>query len=187
MSKRPPVFGITGWKNSGKTTLTTSLIAEFARRGYAVSSIKHAHHAFDLDTEGTDSHRHREAGSGEVAIVGSQRWAIMHELRDEAEPALEDVIARLSPCDLVLIEGYKREPIPKIECRRSAARKDWPLPDDTGSIVALATDGEAALEDAGGRPVFDLDQISAMADFIESHLGLTGATVAAREQAAPLP
>ncbi|MEM8878570.1 MAG: molybdopterin-guanine dinucleotide biosynthesis protein B [Pseudomonadota bacterium] len=187
MSKRPPVFGITGWKNSGKTTLTTSLIAEFARRGYAVSSIKHAHHAFDLDTEGTDSYRHRASGSSEVAIVGSQRWAIMHELRDEAEPALEDIIARLSPCDLVLIEGYKREPIPKIECRRSAAWKDWPLPDDTDSIVALATDGEVSFEDAGGRPVFDLDHVSAMADFIEDHLGLGGAKTAVREEAAPLP
>jgi molybdopterin-guanine dinucleotide biosynthesis protein B len=186
MSARPPVFGVTGWKNSGKTTLTSALIAEFAGRGYRVSSIKHAHHAFDLDTEGTDSYRHRQAGAGEVAIVGSQRWAIMHELADEAEPALEDVIAKLSPCDLVLIEGYKREPIPKIECRRSGARKEWPLPDDAGSIVAIATDGGVATDDAAGRPVFNLDHVAAMADFIEDHLGLGRKAPKTQEEAVPV-
>ena len=172
MSRQTPVFGITGWKNSGKTTLTVSLIAEFTKRGYKVSSVKHAHHAFDLDTPGTDSFRHREAGAGEVAIVGSHRWAIMHELRDAPEPALEDILGSLGPCDLVLIEGYKREPVPKIECRRSAGRKDWPLPDETGSVIALATDGAVSAEDAAGRPVFHLDQIGVIADFIETHLGL---------------
>ena len=110
-----PVFGITGWKNSGKTTLVVRLVEEFTARGFRVSTVKHAHHAFDIDREGTDSHRHRVAGASEVALVSGRRWALMHELRDDDEPALGEILARLSPCDLVLIEGYKREAHAKIE------------------------------------------------------------------------
>ena len=99
------VFGITGWKNSGKTTLTERLVREFVARGRKISTVKHAHHGFDIDREGTDSFRHREAGAGEVAIVSGRRWALMHELADEEEPALGDILARLAPCDIVLVEG----------------------------------------------------------------------------------
>jgi molybdopterin-guanine dinucleotide biosynthesis protein B len=164
-----PVFGVTGWKNSGKTTLVTRLIAEFTRRGLQVASVKHAHHAFDIDRTGTDSFRHREAGAREVVIVSGQRWALMHELRDEPEPPLEKVIERISPCDLILIEGYKREHHPKIEARRSASLKQAPLAPDDASIVAIAADHET---DGGGRPVFALDDAAAIADFIAGHLAL---------------
>ena len=112
--KQSFVFGVTGWKNAGKTTLTERLVAEFVRRGWRVSTIKHAHHAVDIDRPGTDSFRHRAAGATEVALIGGQRYAIM---REEAEPPLADVLARLAPADLVLIEGYKRERHPKIEVR----------------------------------------------------------------------
>ena len=112
------VFGVTGWKNSGKTTLTERLVAELVRRGWRVSTVKHAHHEFDIDKQGTDSFRHRQAGAGEVAIVSANRWALMHELRDEAEPALATILERLAACDIVIVEGYKREPHRKIEVRR---------------------------------------------------------------------
>jgi molybdopterin-guanine dinucleotide biosynthesis protein B len=187
MKAHSPVFGVTGWKNSGKTTLTAALISEFTRRGYRVASVKHAHHAFDIDTEGTDSYRHRAAGAGETAIVGGSRWAIMHELKDAPEPELAEVLGRLSPCDIVLIEGYKNEPIPKIECRRTDGRKDWPLPDEAGHIKALATDGAVSSSDAHGRPVFHLDQISAIADFIQSHLGLVRSDAPVRAEAVSHP
>ena len=118
-----PVFGVTGWKNSGKTTLLTRLVSEFTRRGYRVSTVKHAHHDFDIDKPATDSFRHREAGASEVMIVSGNRWALMHELRGDDEPPLEAALQRLSPCDLVLVEGYKREGHPKIEARRQAARR----------------------------------------------------------------
>ena len=121
------VFGITGWKNSGKTTLTERLVAELTRRGWKVSTVKHAHHDFDIDKEGTDSFRHRQAGASEVAIVSGRRWALMHELRGEDEPPLDVVLARLAPCDLVLVEGYKRESHKKIETRRADAKDTAPL------------------------------------------------------------
>ncbi len=112
------VFGITGWKNSGKTTLTERLITELTSRGWRVATVKHAHHDFDIDKEGTDSFRHRLAGATEVAIVSDRRWALMHELRGDEEPLLETMLARMSPCDIVLVEGYKRENHKKIEARR---------------------------------------------------------------------
>lgn len=164
-----PVFGITGWKNSGKTTLTERLVAELVARGWRVSTVKHAHHVFDIDREGADSWRHRMAGATEVAVVSARRWALMHELRDEAEPTLADVLARIAPCDIVIVEGYKREPHRKIECRRSAARSIEPLALADPSIVAIAADHET---DAGGLPVFALDDVAAMADFIEQNAGL---------------
>ncbi len=162
-----PVFGITGWKNSGKTELVTRLVREFTARGLKVSTVKHAHHNFDIDQPGADSYRHREAGASEVALVSGRRWALMHELRDEQEPPLDAILRRLAPCDLILIEGYKRETHPKIEARRTATADRGALAPDDPHIVAVAADH--ALPDEK-LPVFDLDDISAMADFIEVRL-----------------
>lgn len=165
----PRIFGIAGWKNSGKTGLTVRLVTELTQRGYTVSTVKHAHHDFDIDKVGADSFRHREAGAHEVTIVSGTRYAIMHELRGAPEPSFADIIARLAPCDLVLVEGYKREPIPKIEARRlNAARRD-PLAPQDPHIIAIAADH--AVEDSE-LPVFDLDAIAAIADFVETVTGL---------------
>jgi molybdopterin-guanine dinucleotide biosynthesis protein B len=166
------IFGITGWKNSGKTTLTEKLVTELSRRGWRVSTVKHAHHSFDIDKEGTDSFRHRAAGAGEVAIVSAHRWALMHELRGEDEPSLETILTRLAPCDLVLVEGYKRERHFKIEARRSAAKDKSPLSADDPFIVAIASDRPV---ESPLLPVFDLDDAVAIADFIEVSTGLRGA------------
>ncbi len=164
-----PVFGVTGWKNSGKTTLVTRLVAEFTGRGYRVSTVKHAHHEFDIDKPTTDSFRHREAGASEVMIVSGHRWALMHELRGEDEPPLEAALKRISPCDLILVEGYKREGHPKIEARRREASKAEPLAPGDASILAVAADHET---DADGRPLFDLDDTTGIADFIQAKLAL---------------
>jgi len=164
------VFGITGWKNSGKTTMTERLVAEFRRRGRSVSTVKHAHHGFDIDREGADSFRHRQAGAGEVAIVSGRRWALMHELRGEAEPTLSDILARLAPCDIVLVEGYKRELHPKIEMRRLEARQSDPLSQNDTTIVAVAAD-HAVLD--ARVPVFGIDAIEDIADLIEKVTGLS--------------
>lgn len=157
------VFGITGWKNAGKTTLTERLVAEFVRRGWRVATIKHAHHDIDIDRPGTDSYRHRAAGAGEVALVGGRRYAIM---RETVEPSLSDVLARLSPADLVLIEGYKREPHPKIEVR--ASREAEPLAPGDTAIVAIAADERPS---GRGLPWFRRDDIAAIADFIAAIVG----------------
>jgi molybdopterin-guanine dinucleotide biosynthesis protein B len=166
-----PVFGVTGWKNSGKTTLLTQLVSEFTRRGYVVSTVKHAHHAFDIDRAGTDSFRHREAGAREVMIVSGTRWALMHELRREAEPPLDSALKHISPCDLILVEGYKREGHPKLEVRRLAISREQRLAEDDPSILAVAADFPV---DPSGRPVFDLDDIAGIADFIAATLALQG-------------
>jgi molybdopterin-guanine dinucleotide biosynthesis adapter protein len=163
------VFGITGWKNSGKTTLVERLVAELTRRGWRVSTVKHAHHAFDIDKEGTDSFRHRAAGASEVAIVSGNRWALMHELRDEQEPSLDAILARLAPCDLVLVEGYKREAHDKIEVRRVEARDRTPLSDNDPHIVAIAADHPVT---ETRLPTFPLGDIAAIAGFVETHVGL---------------
>jgi molybdopterin-guanine dinucleotide biosynthesis protein MobB len=113
------VFGIVGWKNSGKTGLMERLVTEITARGYSVSTIKHAHHSFDVDHEGKDSHRHRVAGARQVLLASRNRWALMHELRDEQEPTLAELLTQISPVDLVLIEGYKRDSHAKIEAHRS--------------------------------------------------------------------
>ncbi|WP_102226566.1 molybdopterin-guanine dinucleotide biosynthesis protein B [Acidimangrovimonas sediminis] len=165
----PPVFGITGWKNSGKTTLTERLVTEFTARGLRVSTVKHAHHGFDIDRTGTDSHRHRSAGAAEVALVTGARWALMHEVRDGPEPTLDAVLSRLGPCDLVLVEGFKREPQPKIECRRTATRDRAPIAPGDPSVVAIAADHPVSDE---GLRLFGLDDIPAIADFIAETLGL---------------
>lgn len=163
------VFGITGWKNSGKTTLVEKLVAELCRRGWTVSTVKHAHHDFDIDIEGTDSFRHRQAGASEVAVVSGRRWALMHELRGGDEPPLDAILSRLAPCDLVLVEGYKREAHRKIEARRLDARDTAPLNAGDPHIVAIAADFPLPGE---GLPTFDLDDIPAIADFIETATGL---------------
>lgn len=165
----PPAFGISGWKNSGKTGLTVRLVTELTARGYRVSTIKHAHHDFDIDKPGADSFRHREAGAQEVAIVSGTRFAIMHELRGDPEPPLTDILARISPCDLVLVEGYKREPIPKIELRRMESKSREPLSPNDPHIVAIAADHPLPQEKL---PVFDLDDTSAIADLVIAKLGL---------------
>lgn len=160
------VFGVTGWKNSGKTTLVERLVRELVARGYRVATVKHAHHSFDIDHEGTDSFRHRSAGAGEVAIVSGRRWAIMHELADaEAEPDLETVLEKLSPCDVVIVEGYKRAEHPKIEVRRREARDTASLASANPAIVAIASDFPV---DGHELPVFDLNDVGKIADFIEN-------------------
>jgi molybdopterin-guanine dinucleotide biosynthesis protein B len=163
------IFGITGWKNSGKTTLTEKLVTELVRRGWKVSTVKHAHHDFDIDKPGTDSFRHRQAGAMEVAIVSGTRWALMHELRGEDEPTLEAVLSRLAPCDIVLVEGYKREAHRKIETRRLEAKDRAPLSASDPNIVAVAADFTTEGE---SLPVFDLDDTKSIADFIERATGL---------------
>jgi len=163
------VFGITGWKNSGKTTLTERLVTELVRRGWTVSTVKHAHHDFDIDKPGADSFRHRQAGAMEVAIVSGRRWALMHELRNEDEPRLDEILSRLAPCDLVLVEGYKREAHNKIEARRLEAKDRTPLAANDPNIVAVAADFTVEDEDL---PIFDLDDTKAIADFIERTTGL---------------
>ncbi|CAD5297771.1 Molybdopterin-guanine dinucleotide biosynthesis adapter protein [Bosea sp. 62] len=154
------VIGLAGWSGAGKTTLLTKLIPEFNRRGVRVSTIKHAHHAFDLDTPGKDSWAHRQAGASEVLISSAKRWALLHELRDEPEAALPELLARLSPVDIVLVEGFKRDPHAKLEVYRAANGKP-PLHPDDPSIVAIASD--TAFPDAG-RPVIGLDDVAAIAD-----------------------
>ncbi|WP_411352216.1 molybdopterin-guanine dinucleotide biosynthesis protein B [Leisingera aquaemixtae] len=161
------IYGVTGWKNNGKTGLMERLVAEFCARGYTVSTIKHAHHATDVDQPGTDSHRHRQAGASEVVLASAGRVAIMQELRGAAEPPLAELLARLLPVDLVLVEGYKREPHPKIEAFRQAAGTDLIAPQDP-SIQAVASDTALELD----RPVFDLDGTAAIADFIQAELDL---------------
>lgn len=153
------VIGLAGWSGAGKTTLLTRLIPEFGRRGVSVSTVKHAHHAFDLDTPGKDSHRHREAGAREVLVSSQARWALMRELRGEAEPRLPELVGRLSPVDLVLIEGFKRDPHAKIEVYRAANAKP-PLHPDDPAIVAIASDTAFPMT---GLPVADLDDIAEIA------------------------
>lgn len=163
--KGVPVFGIAGWKKSGKTTLTVRLVEELTRRGFKIATVKHAHHDFQIDDAETDSARHRRAGAGQVAVVSRQRWAIVKELRDEPEPNFEEVIGWLDPCDLILVEGYKSAPIRKIEARRQASITKTQLAADDDLVIALASDQpvpESLL------PVFHLDDITAMADFIEA-------------------
>ena len=161
------IFGVTGWKNSGKTGLMERLITEFTARGLSVSSIKHAHHSFDIDHPGRDSYRHRDAGARQVLLASRNRWAMMHELRDEDEPSLGDLLKQLSPVDLVLIEGYKRDRHQKIEAHRKETGQPLIAPEDE-TIVAVASDTSVAID----RPVLDLNDTAAIASFIAQHLEL---------------
>lgn len=167
----PRVIGIAGWKNSGKTRITAALVAELAARGWTVSTVKHAHHEFDIDREGTDSWKHRRAGAREVAIVSRKRWALMHELGPgEGEPPLGEVLQRLGPCDIVLVEGYKHDPHPKIEIRRRVAESREHLAGSDANVIAIVSDDPS--EATNGLPLFDHDDIAALADFVELSSGL---------------
>ena len=161
------IFGVTGWKNSGKTSLMERLITEFTARGLSVSSVKHAHHSFDIDHPGRDSYRHRDAGARQVLLASRNRWALMHELRDEDERSLGDLLKQLSPVNLVLIEGYKRDRHPKIEAHRKETGQPLIAPEDE-TIVAVASDTSVAID----RPVLDLNDTAAIANFIAQHLEL---------------
>jgi molybdopterin-guanine dinucleotide biosynthesis protein B len=159
------VIGLSGWSGSGKTTLLTALIPVLIGRGRTVSTIKHAHHAFDIDREGKDSWVHRQAGAQEVLISSERRWALMRELRDESEPDLKDLLSHLGAVDLVLVEGFKREAHPKIEIHRAVVGKPLLHPHDP-RIVAIASDtplAEAAV------PRVDLADVEAIADLVERH------------------
>jgi molybdopterin-guanine dinucleotide biosynthesis protein B len=162
------IFGLAGWSGSGKTTLLTTLIPEIVARGITVSTVKHAHHAFDIDQPGKDSWRHREAGAREVLIASERRWALMHELRGEPEFSLDRLAARLGPADLVLVEGFKRHPHPKLEVYRAALGKPLIHPEDP-FVVALAAD-----EPPPGLalPWLPLSDARAIADFVIDHLDL---------------
>jgi molybdopterin-guanine dinucleotide biosynthesis protein B len=164
----PTIVGVVGWKNSGKTTLTARLVTELTGRGFRVSTIKHAHVRFDVDHPGRDSYRHREAGAVEVAISSPRRWAVMHELVDEPEPSLEEMVARMSPCDVIVVEGYKRDAHPKVEVRRHGARQRDPLTALDPHIFAVASDTPELEEDS--LPVFALDAVPALTDFIIERL-----------------
>ncbi|AHD10909.1 molybdopterin-guanine dinucleotide biosynthesis protein B [Phaeobacter gallaeciensis] len=159
------IYGVTGWKNCGKTGLMERLVAEFCRRGLSVSTLKHAHHSTDVDQPGTDSYRHRTAGAAEVILASPNRMAIMQELRGAPEPEFTELLARLRPVDLVLVEGFKREAHPKIEAYRTAAGQPLIAPEDS-TIRAVASDIPLDLD----RPVFDLDDTAAIADFIAGEI-----------------
>lgn len=168
----PAIIGVTGWSGSGKTALIVRLIPELAARGYRVATVKHAHHAFDIDTPGKDSFEHRAAGATEVIVSSGKRWAIMHENRNEAEPALEDLLAKLSPVDVVLVEGFKNEAHTKIEVHRPSTGADL-ICTTNPSIIAVASD--AAFADGASAPgiaILDLNDTAALADFVIGHCGL---------------
>lgn len=162
------LFGLAGWSGSGKTTLIQSLLPELIRRGFTVSTVKHAHHSFDIDQPGKDSYQHREAGAREVLVTSTLRWALMHELRGAAEPALETLLARLAPVDLVLVEGFKHHPHPKLEIYRASNGKPLLCLDDP-HIVAVASDQPIA---ALRVPRLDLNDAPIIADFIVRRLAL---------------
>ena len=160
-------FGFAGWSGSGKTTLIEKLIPLFVKSGLRVSLIKHAHHTFDVDKEGKDSWRHRHAGATEVLVTSSRRWVVMHELRGAPEPTFEEQVNRLSPCDLLLVEGFKHASIPKLEVWREQTGEGFLHPQDP-NIVAVATDARIETR----LPVLDLNAHEAVAAFILGRLGL---------------
>jgi molybdopterin-guanine dinucleotide biosynthesis adapter protein len=172
-------IGLAGWSGSGKTTLITKIIPVLISRGITVATVKHAHHGFDIDHPGKDSWLHREAGAGEVAIVSSRRWAIVHELRQEEEPSLADILAKLSPVDLVIVESFKRQAHPKLEVFRAAVGKPL-LHHDDDCIVAIASD--APLRQAQ-VPVLMLDDTESIANVMVAEAReLAGATVQSYSQ-----
>ena len=163
------VYGVIGWKNAGKTTLVERLVAEICRRGYSVSTLKHTHHLVDLDRPGKDSHRHRQAGAHQVVLASSSRWAVMTELRGAPEPALEELIGRLDPVDLVIVEGWKRDRHPKVEAWRAETGQPL-IALGEPTVRAVATNDRAP--EGHGRPVIGLDDIPAIADFVLEDVGL---------------
>ena len=165
-------IGIAGYSGSGKTTLIEKVIPLLVKEGFRVSLIKHAHHEFDLDHPGKDSHRHRMAGASEVLITSSNRWAMMHELRGDSEPTLEEQLKHFAPCDVVIVEGWKHHAMPKIEVHRKLSEKPLLFPGDR-SVIAVASDESLATE----LPQFDLDDAEAVAQFIVRYLGLRKAAI----------
>lgn len=163
----PHIFGISGWSGSGKTTLIEQLIPLFRARGLSVSLIKHTHHGFDIDKPGKDSYRFREAGAAEVMLAGAARWALMHELRDSPQPALADLLSKLSPCDLVLVEGFKSAELPKIEVHRPSLGKPF-FHAEFPNVVAIASDQALSTD----LPVLDLNDAPAIAAWMLDYLGL---------------
>ena len=161
------IFGFAGYSGSGKTTLIEKLIPLFVQRGLKVSLIKHAHHTFDVDQPGKDSFRHRHAGCTEVLVTSSRRWALMHELRGAPEPTLNEQIERLSPCDLLLVEGFKHEQIPKLEVYRAVVGESMIHPHDS-NIVAIASDAKVDTQ----LSQLDLNAPEAIAAFILKQVGL---------------
>jgi len=162
------IFGIVGWKNNGKTGLMERLVHEITARGFSVSTIKHAHHKFDIDHQGKDSFRHRTAGANEVLLSSRHRWALMHELHTEAEPTLDAFVAKMTPVDLVLVEGYKRDSHAKIEAHRGEIGRPLIARDDD-CVVAVASDVALC---GLACPVFGLDNTNEIADFVLKHVGL---------------
>ncbi len=161
------IFGIAGFSGSGKTTLLEKLIPLFTARGIKVSLIKHAHHSFEVDQPGRDSYRHRHAGCSEVLVTSSRRWVLMHELRGAPEQTLHDHLRHFAPCDLLLVEGFKREPIPKLEVYRAEVGESNLFPHDP-NVVAVASDARLDTQ----LPQFDLDDAPAIAEFILLQTGL---------------
>lgn len=161
------IYGIIGYKNAGKTSLVERLITEITGRGFSVSTVKHAHHAFDLDQPGKDTFRHRQAGARQVMLSTGARWVLMTELRGTEEPALADLLARMDKVDLILIEGYKRDRHPKIEVHRAVTRHPLIAPGDD-TVRAVACDTLVA----AGVPLLDLNDTGAVADFILRQVGL---------------
>ena len=157
-------FGFAGWSGSGKTTLIEQLIPRFVKHGLRVSLIKHAHHTFDVDHPGKDSYRHRQAGASEILVTSSRRWVLMHELRGEQEPSFEEQVKHLSPCDLLIVEGFKHAPIPKLEVWRAVTGEALLHPNDP-HIVAVASDAKVETK----LPLLDLNDAGAIADFIVEH------------------
>ena len=162
------VIGVCGFKNSGKTTLVEKLVRHLTEEGFKISTVKHAHHDFDIDHEGRDSFRHRKAGATEVAVISQNRFAIMHELRGEEPPSLDEILGKLSPCDLVIVEGYKRDTHDKIEVRNLELSHPV-LAGDDSTIVAIAANGKIA---NSSIPVFNRDDVSNLAQFIIAHTKL---------------
>ena len=161
------IFGFAGWSGSGKTTLIEQLIPRFVKHGLRVSLIKHAHHTFDVDHAGKDSYRHRQAGAQEILVTSSRRWVLMHELRGEAEPAFEEHVKRVSPCDLLLVECFKHAPIPKLEVWREDTGEGLLHPNDP-HIVAVASDAKVQTK----LPLLDLNDVDGIAQFILKKLEL---------------
>ena len=161
------IFGVTGYKNAGKTGLMERLVTEITGRGFSVSTLKHAHHAFDVDHRGKDSFRHREAGAHQVVLSSGKRWAMMTELRETSEPSLNELISKMTPVDLILIEGWKRDDHAKIEAHRAETGNPLIAPNDP-TIRAIASDTTLKID----RPVFDLNDTKAIAGFILAEVGL---------------
>ncbi|MBC6444313.1 MAG: molybdopterin-guanine dinucleotide biosynthesis protein B [Alphaproteobacteria bacterium GM202ARS2] len=160
-------FGIAGWSGSGKTTLLVQLVKRLKQQGLTVSTVKHAHHSFDIDQPGKDSHTHRQAGAKEVFIVSEKRWACIHELHNETEPTLATILAKMDSVDIVLVEGFKKAAIAKLEVFRSANGKEWLYPNDP-HIVAIASD---VMPKDCSLPQFALDDYQAIATFIVKFIG----------------